>query len=118
MSVKHAIMVSGIEKLAMMKFDVLDSIGKIKVCTGYRIDGELTDQFPANVSVLGRAAPVYRDFEGWDRTASTTQYGKLPKSALGYVDALEEILGVEIVIISTGPGDEDTLYKNDIVFTY
>jgi adenylosuccinate synthase len=111
-------MVSGIDKLAVMKFDVLDSIEKVKVCTSYRIDGKLTDQFPASISVLSRASPVYQEYQGWDKTAHAKRYGEVPESALDYISALEEILKTEIVIISTGPGEEDTIFKNDRIFTY
>jgi adenylosuccinate synthase len=113
-SVKYVLMVSGIDKLAMTKFDVLDGIGSVSVCTGYRLDGQVTSDFPPNVNVLGRVDPVYKEFEGWDKTAGVRRYKDLPASAKDYVRALEDILGVEIAIVSTGPDEEDTIIRSKL----
>lgn len=110
-SVKYGIMVSGIEKLAVMKFDVLDRFDSIKVCRGYRIDGSETTDFPANSSVLKRVEPVYEEFEGWDKTAKVRDYDELPKNAKNYIKALEDFLGIKIVLLSTGPDEEDTIFR-------
>lgn len=113
-SVRHVLMVSGIEKLAMTKFDVLDNIGTVKVCTGYRIDGKQTGNFPPNVDVLGRAEPVYEELEGWDKTSGIRDYEELPSSAKAYIRALEKILDTEIGILSTGPDEKDTIIKTKL----
>ncbi len=109
--VKHAIMVSGIEKLAMTKFDVLDGMETIKVCTRYRIDGKEIDDFPANVDVLRRAVPVYEEFGGWEKTSNIKKYKELPKAACDYIKALEELLRLKIAIVSTGPDEQDTIFR-------
>lgn len=113
-SVKYVLMVSGIDRLAMTKFDVLDGIGPVRVCTGYRLDGQVTSDPPPNVNVLGRAQPVYKEFEGWDKTAGVRRYKDLPASAKDYVRALEDMLGVEIAIVSTGPAEEDTIIRSKL----
>ncbi len=113
-SVKYVLMVSGIDRLAMTKFDVLDGIGPVRVCTGYRLDGQVISDPPPNVNVLGRAQPVYKEFEGWDKTAGVRRYKDLPASAKDYVRALEDMLGVEIAIVSTGPSEEDTIIRSKL----
>jgi adenylosuccinate synthase len=113
-SVKYVLTVTGIDKLAMTKFDVLDGIGSVKVCTGYMLDGEAITDFPPNASALGRAEPVYREFEGWDKTSGVRRYRDLPEGAKDYVCALEEMLGVEIAIVSTGPDEKDTIFRSKL----
>ena len=113
-SVKYVLMVSGIDKLAMTKFDVLDGIGPVRVCTGYRLDGKVTSDLPPNANVLERAEPVYKELEGWDKTAGVRRYKDLPAGAKDYVRALEDILGVEIAIVSTGPDEEDTIIRSKL----
>jgi len=110
-SVRHALRTAGIEELAMTKLDVLDGLEKILVCTGYRIDGKETDEFPANVAVLSRAEPVYEEHEGWSELGGVKNYQDLPKSARRYIDSIEELLGVKIVIVSTGSDEKETIQR-------
>jgi adenylosuccinate synthase len=111
---KYAIKVSGIQKLAMTKFDVLDGMEKLLVCTGYRIDGEEAKLFPANPWTLGRAVPLYSEFAGWDRTAGVRSYENLPAEARSYIDALERFLGVPISVVSTGPDENETIIRETL----
>jgi adenylosuccinate synthase len=113
-SVRHAIMVSGIDSLAMTKFDVLDGLDRVRVCTRYRIDGAESEDFPANAEVLARAVPVYEELEGWNGTAGVRDYHSLPAAALRYVETLERILGVKIHLLSTGPGEEQTIFRGPL----
>lgn len=113
-SVKHSLMVSGIDTLAMTKFDVLDGLENIKICTRYEIDGKKTSEFPSNANVLGRARPVYEEHEGWDKTSGIREYKELPKAAKNYIGALEEILGMDIVMLSTGPDEMDTISRKKL----
>jgi adenylosuccinate synthase len=113
-SVKYVVMVSGIDRLAMTKFDVLDGIGSVKVCTGYRLDGKVSMDFSPNVEALGRVEPVYKEFEGWSKTEGIKRYKDLPASAKDYVGALEDFLGVEIAIVSTGPDEKDTIIRSKL----
>jgi adenylosuccinate synthase len=114
-SVRYAIRITGAEKLAMMKFDVLDGFEKIKVCTGYIIDGKTTHDFPANSSVLKRACPVYEELDGWEDSSGVRKYEKLPKQARDYIKALEDMLGVPVTIVSTGPDEKDTIIRDEPV---
>jgi adenylosuccinate synthase len=113
---RHAVRVSGIDRIAMTKFDVLDGFDTLQVCTHYSIDGKKTDQFPANARRLERAVPVYREFKGWDAIAGITSYDDLPQSCVHYTEELEKLLGVPISIISTGPDEKDTIFKHPISY--
>jgi len=113
---RHAVRSSGIDRLAMTKFDVLDGFDTLMVCTHYRIDGEETDEFPANVERLDRAVPVYREFKGWERIAGIRKYAELPQSCVHYTEEIEKLLGVPISIISTGPDEKDTIFRHSISF--
>jgi len=110
-SVRHALRTAGIEELAMTKLDVLDGLEKILVCTSYRVDGKDTDQFPANIAVLSRAKPVYEEYEGWTKLGGVKNYEDLPRSARRYIDSIEELLGVKIVIVSTGSDEKETIQR-------
>ncbi|MBN2324441.1 MAG: adenylosuccinate synthase [Spirochaetes bacterium] len=113
-AVRYAVRVSGVQALAMTKFDVLDGIDRLPVCTGYRIDGRDTDRFPANVFVLERAVPVYEEFAGWESTAGVKRYEDLPAEATRYIAALEKLIGVPISIVSTGPDETETIIRGPL----
>lgn len=113
-SVRYALLVSGIDSLAMTKFDVLDGLKKVRVCTHYMVDGVKTDRFPANTAVLERAIPVYEEYEGWSDTSGIREYDALPTAARQYVETLEEMLGVQVVLLSTGPDERDTILRGKL----
>jgi adenylosuccinate synthase len=110
-AVRHALRVTGIGELAMTKFDVLDGFEKLLVCTKYSIDGKETDRFPANPWVLKRALPLYEEFAGWRETSGVKSYEELPGEAHSYIEALENMLGVPITIVSTGPDESETIVR-------
>ncbi len=113
---RYAVRVSGIDRLAMTKVDVLDGLETLRVCTRYRIDGKETEEFPASIERLARAVPVFREFKGWDSIAGIRKYRDLPTSCVLYTEELEKLLGVPISIISTGPDVKDTLFRERIAF--
>jgi adenylosuccinate synthase len=108
---RYALEISAVDRLAMTKFDVLDSLDTIKVCTHYMVDGEKSSEFPANADRLSRAVPLYREFRGWEKVAGIRDYGELPETALIYIAELEKLLGVPISIVSTGPDEVDTILR-------
>ncbi len=109
---------NGFTSIVLTRLDVLDGFPLIKVCVGYKVDGKVVDRIPANVAVLARCQPVYEEFEGWDLpTASATEMEKLPPNALKYVHRLEELIGVSINMISTGPRREETIVNRPFIKT-
>jgi adenylosuccinate synthase len=109
---RAAVRWSGIEAVALTKLDVLDEVDEIRVATAYRIGDEAVTDFPDDVDDLAGAVPVYEAFEGWRGNSSgITTYGKLPRLARRYVSRLEGLLGVPVVLVSTGPRREETIVR-------
>ena len=100
---RYGCMVQGATEIALTAIDVLGYLDEIKVCTGYEIDGQVTDIFPVSAR-LDRAKPVYTTLPGWKcDIRGETDYSKLPRQARDYVDFIEQFVGVPIKTVSTGP---------------
>jgi adenylosuccinate synthase len=107
---RYAAEINGFSSIALTKLDVLDALDEIKVCTGYRLDGEEIDSFPAVSQDLRRVEPVYATLPGWKRsTEGITEMDELPAEAQRYVEFLSREVGVEIGLISTGPERGQTI---------
>lgn len=101
---------NGTTALALTKMDVLDQVEEIKVCTGYRIRGEETRDFPARIADLEAAEPIYETLPGWQQdTVGTLDPEDLPRAARDYMQRIEELVGAPVGICSTGPRREETM---------
>ena len=95
---------NGLDELAITKLDVLDGLDEVRVGVRYRLDGDPVEEFPGDLRVLARCEPEYRTLPGWSRpTAGMTRLDELPDGARRYLDTLEELCGVPISLVSTGP---------------
>ncbi|HMM81006.1 MAG TPA: adenylosuccinate synthase [Pyrinomonadaceae bacterium] len=113
---KYAAELNGFDSVALTKLDVLDALEEIKVCTGYEIDGERIDTFPAVSHDLRKIKPIYETLPGWKSdTLGITKIDDLPANARRYVGFLSNFIGVEIGLISTGPERDQTIILNDSV---
>jgi len=102
--------INGMTGIALTKLDVLTGFKKIRICTDYRTGGKTYHDFPSSVKVLKTAEPVWEDMEGWDEPLSgAKKLADLPKNARRYVRRLEEIIGTEMILVSVGPGREQTI---------
>jgi adenylosuccinate synthase len=109
---RAAVRWSGIEAVALTKLDVLDKLEKIPVAVAYRLGDQLLEELPDAAEVLARVEPVYEELPGWqDDTTAITEFEQLPQRARAYVHRLEELLGVPVVLISTGPRREETILR-------
>ena len=107
---RYAARVNGLTELFLSKLDVLSSFDRIPVATGYRIDGEVTDDWPMTQTEVHHAEPVYEYFEGWREDISgATRLEDLPRAARAYVDAVEKLGGVPVTAVGVGPGREQTI---------
>jgi adenylosuccinate synthase len=112
--VRQTIKVAGIDGIALTKLDVLDGIEPLKVCTGYRLDGEDIDHLPAAQGAQGRVKPVYETLEGWsESTAGARSWADLPASCIKYVRRLEELIEAPVALLSTSPERDDTILMKD-----
>ncbi len=109
--VKYAIMVSGIDEIAMTKIDVLDGLDEIKVCVAYELDGKTIDYIPALNSDFERVKPIYKTFKGFNGTKGTNDYAKLPQEAKAYIEEIEKIIEAKISIIATGTDRIETIFR-------
>lgn len=110
-ALKYAIRLNGITNLALMKLDVLTGFDKIGVCIGYKLDGELLNEFPTSAHELERIEPVVEYMHGWKEDISKIAALKdLPRAATNYIDFVGSQLGAPIDVISVGPGREQTLW--------
>ena len=110
--VRQAILVNGVQNLAVMKLDILDQFDEIKVCVGYEYKGQKLDYYPMQMNAQAEVKPVYETLPGWKTsTYGIREYDKLPENAKKYLARLEELLGVQIGMISTSPEREDTIIR-------
>jgi adenylosuccinate synthase len=101
--VRYAAQVNGLTGLAVTKLDVLDTFAEIPVCTAYRADGAVHENFPWDLGLLERAAPVFETLPGWNRsTANARSIADLPVQAKAYLERLEALTGVPIKFVSVG----------------
>jgi adenylosuccinate synthase len=109
-ALRYAIMIDGITKLIMMKSDVLDTFDTIKACVAYEINGQEIEDFPYEIE--DSIQPVYVEFPGWktDMTKMQTE-DEFPEEFNAYLSFLEEVLGVDIEIVSVGPDREQTIIR-------
>jgi len=110
---RHAVRINGTTGLVITKLDILDGLDTIKICTSYRHNGKIYQEFPKETNIFEECEPVYEEVEGWTAsTLGTKDFSKLPKAAKGYIKRIEKLLGVKVHIISTGQRrDELVLLK-------
>ena len=110
-SLKHSINVNGVTELIMMKGDVLSGIEKIKICTGYKYQGNFVNHLPFSLSDSS-LEPVYVELDGWNEDiCKITDYKSLPLNFKNYIDYLEDKLNLKIKIISVGPDRKQTIFR-------
>jgi adenylosuccinate synthase len=108
--VRYAARVNGLTGLAITKLDVLDSYEELRICTGYAVDGEVLEDFPADLTLLEHASPVYETFPGWAAPTSDARAPEeLPARARAYLDRIEALTGVPIWYVSVGTGRHEIL---------
>jgi adenylosuccinate synthase len=111
-ALRRSIINSSVSGLCVTKLDVLDELETIQICVGYTIDGESIAGVPVVVDQFAECKPVYEEWSGWqDSTVGVTNYDDLPQKACDYLARIEELAGVPVDIISTGPDREQTIIK-------
>jgi adenylosuccinate synthase len=109
-ALKRSIQINGISGLCVTKLDVLDGVEELKVCTGYRVEGQFSDILPVGAEELSRCEPVYETLPGWSGTTfGVKALEELPANARSYMKRIEEICGVPVDMISTGPDRDETI---------
>ena len=101
--VRYAARINGLTDVAVTKLDVLDTLDRIAICTGYEYEGDLHTEFPGDVATLDRIAPRYEWVEGWQRsTADARRLEDLPSEARRYLDRMQELIETPVTYVSVG----------------
>jgi adenylosuccinate synthase len=112
--VRQSCAVAGVTGIALTKLDVLDGLEEVRICTGYRLNGEALDHFPAYAGDQAAIEPIYETIEGWPQsTAGARSWAQLPARAIKYIRRIEELILCPVALVSTSPEREDTILVRD-----
>ena len=112
--VRQSVAVGGITGIALTKLDVLDGFEELKVCTGYKINGEIVDYLPAEMAAQAAVEPIYEVMQGWsESTQGARSWADLPATAIKYIRRIEELIGCPVALLSTSPERDDTILVKD-----
>ncbi|MFC1489519.1 adenylosuccinate synthase [Thermodesulfobacteriota bacterium] len=107
---RNAVRLNGLTGIAVTKLDVLGGLPELNICTGYTYRGEHLNDFPANLKVLGECEPVYETLPGWPEDITPIRkLEDLPENARNYLRRIEELIETPILIVSVGPGRDETI---------
>lgn len=112
-ALRYTVQINGFTELNVTKLDVLDECEEVKICVGYRVNGEETNAFPASAADVEACEPVYEAMPGWMAdTSKCKSYGDLPAEARAYVERMEELSGCSVRWIGVGPGRDAMVWKD------
>ena len=110
---RHSCRINGFTEVTITRLDILDIIPRLKICTGYQLDGQEIDYFPANIAAVERCQPIYEELEGWQSpTSDIREFQQLPLKARQYIERLEELIACRAGIISVGANREQTIIRS------
>jgi adenylosuccinate synthase len=110
MVIRYAVRTNGLTGIALTKLDVLSGFDRLKICTGYTLDGKALETLPAAPEAFENCQPVYEELPGWNADISGARsFDELPDNARAYVRRLEELAGCPIVLVSVGARRDQTI---------
>jgi len=113
-ALRRAVEINSISGLCLTKLDVLDGIDSIQICVGYEVDGQPVETAPLSAETYARCRPVYEEMPGWqESTVGIKKIEDLPANARAYIKRIEEVGGVPVDLISTGPDRDETIILRD-----
>ncbi|GAA3586639.1 adenylosuccinate synthase [Gibbsiella greigii] len=114
-AVRRAVQINSLSGFCLTKLDVLDGLKEVKICVGYRMpDGREMETTPLAAEGWEGIEPIYESLPGWsESTFGVKEHSKLPQAALNYIKRIEEVTGVPVDIISTGPDRSETMILRD-----
>ena len=111
-ALRRMVKLNGVSGFCVTKLDVLDGFDEIKICSSYRLHGELLDAPPLDASDWAHLEPVYESFPGWQESSrGATSLGQLPAAARSYLEAMEQLCGAQVHIVSTGPERSENIIR-------
>ena len=113
--VKYAARVNGLTSISFMLLDVLTGFDKIKICTAYKMGDKIVNNFPASLEDLAKCKPVYEELDGWHEDITKVEkFEDLPENAKKYIARIEELIGVNVDLVSVGPNRTQTIIRKNI----
>ena len=113
--VKYAARVNGLTSISFMLLDVLTGFDKIKICTAYKMGDKIVNNFPASLEDLAKCEPVYEELDGWNEDITKVEkFEDLPENAKKYISRIEELIDVNIDLVSVGPNRNQTIIRRNI----
>ncbi|HSY26533.1 MAG TPA: adenylosuccinate synthase, partial [Burkholderiaceae bacterium] len=107
---RRSVQINGVSGMCLTKLDVLDGLETLKLCTGYKLGGKTVDVFPVGAQEAANCEPIYEEMPGWtESTVGAKSLDALPAAARAYIKRIEELVGVPIDMVSTGPDREETI---------
>lgn len=114
-ALRYACWTNSLDGLVITKMDIYDSFDTIKVCTGYKVDGKVTVDFPSTIEALEKAEPVIQEFPGWKTDLTKCRsFEDLPKEACDYLKFIEKFVETPIAVISVGPDKAQTFERKPV----
>ena len=109
-SMRKSALLNSLSGICLTKLDVLDGLDKIGICTAYKINGQITETAPLGADQYEACEAVIEEMPGWTgTTAGVTDFDQLPENARAYIARIEELVGVKVTILSTGPDRNETI---------
>jgi len=109
-AMRRSAQVNSITGLCITKLDVLDGLETLKICTSYNYNGDSIELPPVGADAIEKCEAVYEEMPGWtESTVGVRNRDELPQNALNYLERLEEVVGIPVDIISTGPERDETI---------
>ena len=113
--VKYSARINGLTSIAFMLLDVLTGFDKIQICTAYKCGDEIIKDFPASLEKLAKCEPVYEELDGWTEDITKVEkFEDLPENAKKYIARVEELIGVDIDLVSVGPNRAQTIIRKNV----
>ena len=111
---RRSIQLNSFSGLCVTKLDVLDTLKTLRICTGYQLNGKKITELPPEIVQLAQCEPIYEEFPGWEQsTLGVKVFSELPLNAQKYLLRIEELAGVPIDMVSTGPDRVETIVLRD-----
>ena len=113
--VKYAARTNGLTSIAFMLLDVLTGFEEIQICTAYKCGDEILENFPASLEQLAKCEPVYETMPGWTEDITKVEkFEDLPENAKKYIARIEELIGVNVDLVSVGPNRAQTIIRKNV----
>ncbi len=112
---RYSVMINGLTDIVLTKIDVLTGRPKLKIATGYEIDGVVYNSVPASINKLAKVKPVYEELDGWEEDISKIKkYEDLPLNTKKYIKRIEEVVGAPVSMVSVGAEREQNIFIREI----